>query len=389
MASTPNSSELPELKLEMITKGDPLLKLLTRIKTSPILIGVAYSAVFNLLRMFAAWLAGHLRTVGTVTGFLEDPGMYTNLIAGAVIWICYTWMPRGIVTVLNGLLTNKVIGPPTQTTYTKRGEKYSYASFIAEIHTLFGRWWWSAVSLAVAASATFILLLPGYLARMNRQDSWSMADPLNLTLSLLWALINIYSVVLLFTHCVLSIYWFSRLFTNFTVYVRPLHPDRAGGLSPLGNFSLALNYIVTLIGLMLVTTPITRHYLAHGMFRFRWTSDILVGLGIYVMAAPIVFFAPLSVTHSAMKNAKGQLLLQIAQRFEAEYINVQNALDDDISGLESSLKILKELQSLHEVTSEFPVWPFNLENIVRFATSLVSPIALAIAADLLSKFITR
>ena len=90
-----------------------------------------------------------------------------------------------------------------------------------------------------------------------------------------------------------------------------------------------------------------------------------------------------------MKNAKGQLLLQIAQRFEAEYINVQSALDDDISGLESSLKILRELQSLHEVTSEFPVWPFNLENIVRFATSLMSPIALAIAADLLSKFITR
>jgi hypothetical protein len=302
MASTPNSSDLPELKPEMITKGDPLLKLLTRIKTSPILIGVAYSAIFNLLRMSAAWRAGHLRAVGTVTGFLEDPGMYINLIAGAVIWTYYTWMPRGIVTVLNRLLTNKVIGPPSPTTYIKRGKEYSYASFTAEMQTLFGRWWWSAVSLAVAASATFLLLLPGYLARMNRQDSWSMADPLNLTLSLLWALINIYSVVLFFTHCALSIYWFRRLFTNFTVYVRPLHPDRAGGLSPLGNFSLALSYIVTFIGFMLVTTPITRHYLAHGTFRFRWTNDILVGLGIYVMVAPIVFFAPLSVTHGAMKQ---------------------------------------------------------------------------------------
>jgi len=90
-----------------------------------------------------------------------------------------------------------------------------------------------------------------------------------------------------------------------------------------------------------------------------------------------------------MRNAKSQLLLQIAQRFETEYINIQNALDDDISDLENSLKMLKELQSLHEMTSEFPVWPFNLENIVRFVTSLVSPIALAIAADLLSRFIAR
>jgi len=138
-----------------------------------------------------------------------------------------------------------------------------------------------------------------------------------------------------------------------------------------------------------VTTPVTRHYLTYGTFRFGWTSDIIVGLGIYVIAAPIVFFAPLSVTHNAMRNAKSQLLLQIAQRFETEYINIQNALEDDISDLENSLKMLKELQSLHEMTSEFPVWPFNLENIVRFVTSLVSPIALAIAADLLSRFITR
>ena len=158
---------------------------------------------------------------------------------------------------------------------------------------------------------------------------------------------------------------------------------------PLGKFSLALSYVVTLTGLVLVATPVTRHYLAHGTFQFRWTTDIVVGLCIYVVAAPIVFFAPLSVTHSAMETAKAQLLLQIARRFETEYLSIQSALDDDISDLENSLKILKELQALHEMTSDFPVWPFNPENTVRFATSLVSPIALAIGADLLSKLITR
>ena len=224
---------------------------------------------------------------------------------------------------------------------------------------------------------------------MHRQDSWSMADPLNLTLSLLWALVNLYGVVHAFTHCVLGIYWLRSLFVTFTVYVRPLHPDRAGGLSPIGKFSLALSYAVTLVGLLVVTTPITRNYLAYGRFRFRWTNDTLVALGAYVIAAPIVFFAPLSATHRAMKNAKRQLLLQIAQRFETEYINIQNALDDDISGLESSLKALRELHLLHEMTSEFPVWPANLDSIARFAASLVSPIALAVAADLLSRFITR
>ena len=51
MPSTPNSFDLPELRPEMIAEGDPLLKLLTRIKASPILIGIAYSVIFNLLRL--------------------------------------------------------------------------------------------------------------------------------------------------------------------------------------------------------------------------------------------------------------------------------------------------------------------------------------------------
>lgn len=91
-----------------------------------------------------------------------------------------------------------------------------------------------------------------------------------------------------------------------------------------------------------------------------------------------------------MEEAKDQLLLQIAWRFEAEYINVQSVLGggDDISGLENSWKIVKELQTLYDATSKFPVWPFNVSNITRFSTSYLSPIVLAVLIDLLGKIVT-
>ena len=412
MTDTPNSRDLPSLRPETIARGDPLLRLLTRSKASPVLMGVLYSTSFTLLRMLAAWRAGHLRTTGMVLGFLDSLGMYSNLVFVVVIWAYYMWMPRGIATVINGLVSNKVIGTPTSSACAKRGDNYSYASFMDEMQAVFYRWWWTAASVAIAVGGTFILVMPGYMERMEKQDSWAMATPLSLALSLLWVLMGIYCVILLLFYCGLGIYWLSRLFRDFTVYVRPLHPDRAGGLSPIGKFSLTLSYIITLIGLMLVIAPVGRNYVTYGTFLFRWTSDILAGLGLYIMAAPAAFFAPLSVAHDVMKTAKGDLLLQIARRFDVEYAKIQNALDEriqirralglpihdrhtsiqdalgkDITSLENSSKTLKELQSLHEMTSKFPVWPFNTQNIVRFSTSFVSPIVLAVATDLLGKLV--
>lgn len=393
MTSTQNSFDATELKLERIARGDPLLNRLVRIKVSPILSGVVYSVVFYWVRAFAAWRAGHLRTVGTVTGFFDQPDLYTNLISGAVVWAYYTWMPKGIVTVFKGLHDNGVIGVPIPTMHRKKGQKRTDISFVEEMRTLFGKWWWSAVSLAIAVGATFILVLPQYLALS--QSAATGADTLSLILSLLWMLIGLYCVVLLLVYSMLGIYWLRRLFNSFTIHVRPLHPDRAGGLSPLGNFTLMLSYLIALIGIMLVITPIPRNYLAVGTWRFRWTTELLVGLGIYVVAAPIVFFAPLWVAHNTMEEAKDQLLLQIARRFEKEYSEIQKVLDKDISSLEdrskileNSSKILRELQALHDTTSKFPVWPFNVSNVTRFGTSYVSPIALAILIDLLGKLIT-
>jgi hypothetical protein len=185
----------------------------------------------------------------------------------------------------------------------------------------------------------------------------------------------------------LSIYWLRRLFNSFTINVRPLHPDQAGGLSPLGDFTLTLSYLVTFVGILLVINPLIRSYVLEGTLRFRWTTDLLVGLGIYVVAAPTIFFAPLSVAHNSMKDARALILLQIARRFDAEYMSVQRALDGDISGLENDLKTLKELQTLHGTTTKFPVWPFNVANTTRFSASFLSPIILGIVTNLIGKVI--
>jgi len=133
-----------------------------------------------------------------------------------------------------------------------------------------------------------------------------------------------------------------------------------------------------------VVTPVTRNYVAVGTLQFRWTPELLTGLVFYAIAAPIVFFAPLSVAHHAMRRAKHQLLLVIARRFDAEYGDIHTVLNDNLKGLEHRSKVLSELQNLHQTTSAFPVWPFNVENVTRFGTVYVLPLVVPVLVELFS-----
>ena len=50
----------------------------------------------------------------------------------------------------------------------------------------------------------------------------------------------------------ITLYWFNRIFVEFKADVRVLHPDMAGGLSPLGNFSVKIGYMIGIFGFTFV-----------------------------------------------------------------------------------------------------------------------------------------
>ena len=206
MADRSSGFKVDAFSPEMIVRGDPLLRFLARIKVPSVLIGIVYSVTFFLVRALAAWRVGHLRTIGAVTGFFDDPSLYSNLIAGAVILTYCAWLPRGISTVFTGLYANGVIGVPIQ-----KGEErgHAYTVFLEKALSWFGRWWWSAASLVISASAVFTLVLPQYLEM--GQSAYGTADAISLILSVLWVLVGVHCVLLIVIYSMLAIYWLRRL----------------------------------------------------------------------------------------------------------------------------------------------------------------------------------
>ena len=381
MTGTSNIRDDNRLIPEAIARGEPVLRWLCSAGVPPVLVGIAYTVLFNLLRGFSAWSAGYLSTSGTVIGFVNDPSVYTNFVIGLVMFTYYAWIPRGIVAVFEGLGESGVIGDAV----SSKGDRAGYASYSALVDDMvsqLGKWWWPAIALAVSTTVTLTLLLPQYLAL--GKSAWWTAATFPLIVCLGWFLIGFYGLLVVLFYSVLSVVWLRKLFTGFAVRVRPLYPDGAGGLASLGNFTLKLSYMIAFVGMILVVTPITRNYVAVGTLQFRWTPELLTGLGVYVVSAPIVFFAPLSVAHQAMKDAKHQLLLNIARRFDAEYGDVHGVLDGDLQDLGDRSQVLGELQDLHKMTSAFPVWPFNVDNVTRFGTAYVSPFIIPLLMELFS-----
>jgi hypothetical protein len=86
-----------------------------------------------------------------------------------------------------------------------------------------------------------------------------------------------------------------------------------------------------------------------------------------------------------MRQAKNNMLLRIANKFDCEYGKIEEELSKDNSDFDKPYRKMKSFQSLYDDIRKFPVWPFNIDNITRFVTSTVSPIVLAIITNLVAR----
>ena len=99
------------------------------------------------------------------------------------------------------------------------------------------------------------------------------------------------------------------------------------------------------------------------------------------------FFWPLGTARKAMQNAKDEELLLLAQAYNMAYEQVKQEASAGNSGsnkkeFEGSIENLDNLKKLYTVASEFPVWPFDIQNLRRFAIIVTTPLIPALVSIL-------
>lgn len=162
----------------------------------------------------------------------------------------------------------------------------------------------------------------------------------------------------------------------------PFHPDKAGGLGPVGKLGVRNQYLLTVVGLNIVIL----HAVCHRHLVDPVSKDLpdlvhglIVAAGIfYVLIGPLVFMGPLLAFRPAMMRSKNELMGDVAIRLRAELHRLRGQLAHGALTKEDE-ELVERLRKVGAVADEMPVWPFDVATLRRFVGAYILPVAGAIA----------
>ena len=145
--------------------------------------------------------------------------------------------------------------------------------------------------------------------------------------------------------------------------IRPLNPDKAGGLGRFGQYSFKLLLLTCVPAVLVVLYPIFIGY----------TQIFFVATTLFIALLIFVFFYPLSGAHRAMRQAKKNTLINLSWQINRSYDSFMDTVESDENlTLGPDFDVVDKLDKLYSRAQEMLVWPFDLATFTRFATIIVS-----------------
>jgi hypothetical protein len=321
---------------------------------------------------------------GKIT-FINDYNLFNGLLLGVpAVFLFYCLFPKYLQECFNQLQDNNVIGGIRFQGELNSEKCYDYNSFLDDVSESLSIKW---LMISFVLSAIFMIIaIPEHL----RSQSWIIQNKTSLIfIEIFWFFIFTV-VVLLACRVIAGIWWINQAFKRFEIVVRPLYPDGVGGLQPLSQFALRLGLFVFVFGIELGTNQFTTHYVRTKVLGgMEWAPDIVIPWILYLIAAPIVFFAPLSAAHKGMKEAKKSELMILSNHFEKHYKKLKESLKNSPESIKRQSANLAEIRKLYKAVEVFPVWPFQLKKFFQFLITVVLPPLITLVSSIFGKYISK
>jgi hypothetical protein len=356
---------------------DPLLRLLrieangpSRHSTAAILFAIAWAAITALVLI--------VRPALVVGGEAPSPlGTRETMAALAWAWLAvpagiylYFWLPNALRTLVPELMERGVLVEPVVDKKDAQSNR-SLEAFASEWEDRLEGGGWLSLTAAIAAIAIvgYWIYRLGLVAPGASVAAWAHE-----VLSLLVYTLPIYAGTFSIARLVQGIVLTTDLFNRFQVSPHPLHPDGAGGLSPLGNriavvATGAAGYAAAALAINLLA-------LAAGRVPFSSPESIFT-LAVLLGLAPLMLWAWLRVPHREMLEARGQLLLEVSQEFErVSRLPLKTGAEGQPTGpdAQASTDLLAALQRREQVIREaIPTWPIRTRRLQALWVTVSAP----------------
>ena len=181
----------------------------------------------------------------------------------------------------------------------------------------------------------------------------------------------------------------SRLGHRFDLDVQVQHPDKSGGLKPLGDLCFSNALIISILGIYLGGWIIAIDFsvsnqlgstnpLLDFSFYNLWEPFFRQLLLLFLILAMLAFFMPLYSVHLAMirKRAELQQMLDgISSRIDHLTKQLLDRAEDmRVDEAEQIAKEISHLQQVYQNNSTIPVWPFDRSHLIKFVSTQTIPV---------------
>ena len=358
-----NKNLLPELDF---CASDKFAKfLIFKLNWTPLRTALTSYVLAMLSSLIIAALGGRLFPSPDYTGLLVDYFYFLTELLVPLVWGYYLWIYKAPYDVFSKLTQSNIIR-------LKHADAADATTILRNV-------------LPTRASLGLSLVVGGLYFYQGAKSSpvWFNSDSLTLGF-------RSFAIIAPAAFAAWSISF--RLIVNAQVFKRilkevdlhPLHPDNAGGLRPLGQYALRTTYLIAFGGSMAALAEYVVYVVGESATAYFFHFAVLL----YLILAPLSFFAPLWAAHDAMSRAKDRLLEHIARQFKDDFSAAFNEIKGSSKSLKDNIEKIEQLQKLHHLAVSFPVWPFDSLTLRRFFLTISSPIATVVLSVLID-YLTR
>jgi hypothetical protein len=264
-------------------------------------------------------------------------------------------------------------------------DEQQWNSFKQKANEIYSKWYYTNGPHIIALAITIVLII---VFRHPKNKIWYSLETDNFVYIAGWAQIIVYYVTFYtFSLGLLNIFAsyrvLSTLFSSNKLNVQPLHPDKCGGLAPLGALSRTLIYWIIFIGIIVALNVWNNYYILNRHFDDPLQLSIIFG---YLVMAYIIFFLPMHAAHKPMKKAKEEELTLIHRYIskidKAVKMDFEKSNDIDNKALEN----FNNAKQIYDITSEMPVYPYNFKTVAAFISSILIPILFLIIQKIIDIF---
>ncbi len=360
--------EEPLLTAQQLYQHDPLLVLLKdryHVSTWWICAGVVLLPGSVFLFWWLAW--AHTAAMWNVDNTLSV--LLQTFLLFPSIFLVYIRVPYSIAALFNGLHKNGMIGEP----HSDPSGSTTYELFVQHMITWMNtRRWTLVITILVICYALFRLLLLEPTSS-SPVPYWMRACAIVAYLPLMY--VTGMSVLRL----VLALIFTNSLFSRFSLQIKPLHPDGAGGFGAMG-YLLWMSVSILLWEVLLLVASV----LARNLIWLSLWEMILLG-AIYLALTPALLIGWLLVPHSMMLKARNKLLQPLTDEYQQALLHSLSVHEDDTRTLLNQTRRLTALKQQYDLVLEgFPVWPLETRALSRLGVTVILPLLIPVLTSLIT-----